>query len=252
MSDNWGHYMATMEGHSASVVFDEGIAQSLKSRPENTAYLITAPLRETNEDGMTTDAEAERLETLLDELEKFFAPDGGYFVGRVTSNGVRHHFFYTANKSDEMSKSIRAVGQNLGYELTGGARHDPEKEDYFDHLYPDAESRQVMIDMQVIQQLLEHGDDIHAPRLVDHLSIFPSKNAAEDYADWAKQAGYELDPIRKEGSLFKKRFFVESHNVTAVGVYDINPHSLGHFRKALELGGTYDGWGCMIVPRSTE
>ena len=253
MSDNWGHYMADMEGHTASVVFDDGIAENIKARSENISYLITAPLQEMNENRLPTDAEADRLNLLLDELEALFEKSGGYYVGRVTSNGIRHHFFYRTTTADKaLSDAINKIGLELGYELRGGSREDREKDAYFEELYPKPEDRQVMMDMQVINQLREHGDDIHAPRLVDHLSIFPSKPAAKAYADWAVEAGYQLDPIRKEGGLFKKSFIVETHNVTAVGVYDINPHSLGHFRKAHEFGGEYDGWGCTIVSQADD
>lgn len=252
MSDNWGHYVANMEGHTASVVFDDGIAQSIKSRPESISYLVTAPLQEMNDNRMPTDAEAERLEVLLNNLEALFETNGGYCVGRVTSNGVRHHFFYTNISSKEFSEAIYKAGLGLGYKLDSGSREDERKEAYFENLYPDPESRQVMMDMGVISLLLDNGDDIHAPRLVDHLSIFSSKSAAKAYADWAVDAGYQLDPIRKEGGIFKKSFAVETHNVTAVDVYGINPHSLGHFRKAKEFGGQYDGWGCTIVPKISD
>lgn len=250
MSEHWGHYVADMEGNTASVVFDEGIAESIKSLPENISYLVTAPLQELNDHRMPTDAEAERLEVLFDDLDELFKEAGGYSVGRVTSNGKRHHFFYTKMKSKELSASIRRIGKKSGYELKGGCKQDNEKESYFDHLYPNPESRQVMSDMQVIQLLLKNGDNIQAERLVDHMSVFQTKSAAQYYADWAKNAGYQVDPIRKEGGFFKKAFMVETHNVTAVSVYDINPHTLGHFRKALEFGGEYDGWGCTIVPSS--
>jgi len=252
MSENWGHYLANIAEHTASIIFDEGIAGSIKSYPENTSYLIIAPLQEMKESRLPTDAEAVSLEKLLDDLEALFKSLGGYSVGRVTYNGERHHFFYINAGDEDLSARIYEIGREWGYDLRGGSREDPEKKAYFEHLYPDPESRQVMMDMRVIEHLLKHGDNIHAPRRVDHLSIFQSKKAAEAYAEWALQAGYELDPIRREGRLFKKEFSVESHNVTAVGVSDINPHSLGHFRKALEFGGVYDGWGCHAVPQSTE
>ena len=101
----------------------------------------------------------------------------------------------------------------------------------------------------MIRLLIDNGDDITVARRVDHLSIFKTKQAAQSFSDWAKSAGYEVDPIWKEGALFKKAFHVETHNVTGLTVYDINPHSLGHFRKATELGGEYDGWGTTIVSK---
>lgn len=252
MSENWGHYIADMEGHTASVLYDEGIADIILSLPEYVSYLVTAPLQEMNDHRMPTDAEAERLEGLLDSLDDLFKKDDGYSVGRVTSNGVRHHFFYSKTKSDEMSDAIYKIGQTLGYELTGGSRDDSAKEAYFEHLYPDPESRQVMNDMRVIRLLLDNGDDINAERPVDHMSVFKSKADAQSYANWAQSAGYQVDPIRSEGLFFKKTFHVETHNVTGVSVYDINPHTLGHFRKALEFDGEYDGWGCTIVPHSKD
>ena len=252
MSDNWGHYIANISGHSASIVFDKGVAASIKTLPENISYLVTARLIEVNENKLPTDAEAERLQDLQERLDALFMKDAGYSVGRVTYNGERHYFFYTNTASKDLSDAIYKTGLELGYELGGGSREDAEKEAYFENLYPDLESRQVMLDMRVIDLLLDKDDDIHAPRLVDHVSVFQSKQAAKAYAEWAVEAGYQLDPIRKEGGLFKRTFLVETHNVTAVGVSDINPHSLGHFRKALELGGEYDGWGCTIVTQAKD
>lgn len=250
MSDNWGHYLAHMEGHTASIVFDQGIAETIKLLPENISYLITVPLQDMNDNRMPTDAEAKRLEDLQDDFDEIFKSKGGYSVGRVTSDGTRHCFYYARFKTDELVTALSTIGQGLGYALRVGARDDPKKEAYFNDLYPDPESYQVMMDMNVIGLLLENGDDINAERLVDHMSVFKTKNQAQAYAKWAEKAGYQVDPIRKEGLLFKKTFYVETHNVTAVNVYAINKHSLGHFRKALEFGGEYDGWGCTIVPKS--
>lgn len=250
MSEEWSHYVARMGGHSASIVFDDGISETIKSLPENMSILVTADLVEFNDFNMPTDHEAERLEILQNALDVVVEGVGGYSVGRVTSNKKRHHFYYASEMSDEIAQALYSAAEVTGHQLNIGRRNDPDKDAYFDDLYPDPESRQVVNDMNLIRLLVEKGDDLHVARRIDHLSIFKSKHAATAYSEWAMTEGYDVDPIRKEGPLFAKTYNVETHNETAVTVYAINPHSLGHHRKAVELGGTYDGWGTTVVPKT--
>lgn len=246
MSDHWSHYVADMGGYTASIVFDDGIAETIRALPETVSILATIELLEMNDSSMPTDAEAKRLEVLQDALDKAVSELGGYSVGRVTSNGKRHHFFYVSEMTNEMTTVLSETCFLTGYETRVASRNDPEKLAYFENLYPDAESRQVIMDMNVISQLLEHGDDISIPRKIDHLSIFETKSSAKSYEVWARSAGYEVSSFYSKG-LLKKKYCVETHNMTAVTVYAVNAHSLGHFRKAKELGGVYDGWGCSVV-----
>jgi hypothetical protein len=248
MSDNWAHYVANIGGHSGSIVYDEGLAGLIQTLPQDQSVMITAQLRDAMDNGLPTDAEAERLNILQDQLDALFETVGGLTVGRITYNGQRHHFYYTQGFPKVLSEEVSVVGEANGYVLTSGAKEDPAKSVYFEELYATGEDRQVLLDMQVIRALIDHNDDLSAPREVDYLSIFPKKSAAEAYVGWALGQGYRVDPIRKTGGFLNRAFEVESHNQTAVTVQAINPHSLGHFRQAIALGGAFDGWGCGVVP----
>jgi len=249
MIDRWHMYFADMEGSRASVVFNDGISETINALPHQYGCLITTQLRETNEENLTTNAENLRLTALGEDLLDLIKSLGGHSLGRVTGNGKRWSMYLLHDNNSETIAQLARIGKRHDYQLDIRTRVDLERALYWDDLYPDADSWQAVGDLEVISNLNEDGNDNDIPREIDHAATFESKSKAKAFAIWLEEFGHhsiEIDPVK--GSLMgKKTYWVHSKHIGKTFVGDISQHSMPLSRKAKELGGEYDGWGTYAV-----
>jgi len=94
-------------------------------------------------------------------------------------------------------------------------------------------------DLRVIGELREEGDNTNARRRFDHWAYFASDSAAARFCQWARESGYRPEAARKaEDERYPVRVFHEA----SMHWQDITSHTIKVRRKAVELGGKYDGW----------
>ena len=81
------------------------------------------------------------------------------------------------------------------------------------------------------------------PRPIDHRAYFPTREGAATFAVRAERAGFraELPKPMAEGD-----YAVDL--VRDDKPEDMDDVAVTLARVARELGGTYDGWGCTVVP----
>lgn len=93
-------------------------------------------------------------------------------------------------------------------------------------------------DHGIREHLARLGDDGSRPRPVDHLTIFRTREAANEYARFVGNRGYTVSPSTVDPTR------VEFRRVAAIksGSFDQELKALR--AKAKDLGGGYDGWGC--------
>lgn len=247
MSNNWGHYFAQMGDHRASIVFDDGISKEMADLSGLYSIWIKMALKEWGNDGFPTNEEAERLNTIEGRLEAIVTRVDGMLLGRVTSN--RERWIMALARTKDVCNEIRGLLENEHFELA--AAQDSEKSIYWDDLYPDAESRLVMTDMQLMAQLRDNGDLADRPRDIDHWIGFDDRSAAEAFADWSRDNGYRDVKIEADEEV-PARLWVRSIHTGTTEFYDITHHTLTQHRKAAELGGFYDGWGCISMTEDAK
>ncbi|MCZ2816702.1 ribonuclease E inhibitor RraB [Modestobacter sp. VKM Ac-2984] len=97
---------------------------------------------------------------------------------------------------------------------------------------------------ETVEANLGHGDQVHAPRPIDHLAAFRSRSAATAAGEELTAAGYRVD------GLYRRLFTVwlEFSAMTAVD----HGTAAAFTREVVGIvdrhGGRYDGWGGFLVP----
>ena len=100
---------------------------------------------------------------------------------------------------------------------------------------------------QVLRRMQENGDDLTKVRTIEFVVVFPSKSAAEQFADHFRALGYRAQ-LEQTGTVpelpwdaIVARNMIPSHS--AISDFEAE---LGLF--ANPLGGRTDGWGGLIQP----
>ena len=250
MSGNWNFYFCDMGGHTASIYFDDGLSDGVDALPLTHALRVRAPLKEMR-NGLTTDAEAERLFEVEDLIVSELDALGGIFVGRITSNGRRIFNALIPEQHQALSERLATIGQKTGYDLAVAIEADPEKRVYWQDLYPNEDDRRVMLDMRVLEHLREHGDIHDTERAIDHMSYFKTRADADAYTAWLEDNGYTNISVVTDAQ--GPEIGVECQHFGSAGLDEITSHTLALSRKARELGGEYDGWVSPVIrsPKKT-
>lgn len=247
-TDHWEFYLANVEGDQVSFLYDHGIAGKLNDLPLTQAFYLIVPLKDPNESGMTTNAEAKLLGKLEDKFIAKTKAAKGVFLGRRTGRGQRIFLGLLPSADSKLQNKLLKPFTDKGYGAEISVNDDPDKNVYWEDLYPDADSWRVLNDMKVLEQLNAQNDDNSKTRDVDHWSYFPDEKAARLFSDRLREAGYtvvEVLPPEDE----ETEWYVRSlHNGTML-LNDITHHTLAHTRLADALGGRYDGWETFVIPK---
>lgn len=245
MSDVWQHYFANIDGHTASILFDEGISAEIRELTHLQSVKVHVRLIEWNDMGLPTTEESERLDGLDEHMEKALQANQGMLLGRVTSNKERW-IMALVDEDFEFDK-LKQLATSAGYEARVWTDPDPERSLYWDDLYPTPDDRRVMGDMQVLGNLRKNGDIHEAEREVDHWAYFDNKESAEIFTKWLNERNYKDITMNEHTEDARHSYCVRSKHIGTMLLGDITHHTLAQHRKATELGGEYDGWETFIV-----
>lgn len=112
---------------------------------------------------------------------------------------------------------------------------------FFDNLRSKLNPSTTNPDERLRSLLLNQGDDGTKIRPVEHLASFNTDIDAGNYAAFVVSRGYALGEAEEEHAV------AFSRDSTIVGeAFDEELNVLR--KKADELDGQYEGWGCSVVP----
>lgn len=163
-------------------------------------------------------------------------------VGTLMGDGKRSLYFYAA--SDAGANDAIAKVAAPGVKVALRSQRDPNWECVVDDVWPTPEEMRWNADKSVLDQLEESGDDMTSPRPIEHLAVFPSKEAAARFVQWLREEGFELleGPSKHDGE-----WQVEFSQMASPDIDEIFDQTSAASHAAEELGGEYDGWQCRIV-----
>lgn len=248
-SENWGMYFSNIGGHTAMTVFDDGISDGVNNLSLPNSVRIKLHLENVREDGLPTQSEGARLLIIGPLIEAAISDNGGLFLGRVTTNSVRWNIGLIGDLGEALKANLAHLSDEHKFRYEVLIEPDPEKHAYWLDLYPTDDDRQVMADMNVLDALLEAGDDQNAQRSVEHWTYFSSRPVAQEFSIWLEDQGYRNITItkQKDGFFSKAKWLVRySHNSTML-LNDITHHTLKLSRQARASGGEYDGWETQVT-----
>ncbi len=240
MIDAWYMFPATMGEDQAWIAFNNGYAEVAKADPRNYIFRVNTTFKDADENGMPTDEEFPNITALDEMLDNRITKVNGVYVGRVTVRGHRYFYYYLDIAEDALKPIIAQAEKETGYQIEYKYQEDVSKQFYWNELYPTNDDWRVINDMQVLDQLAEHGDNPEAKREIKHWAYFGAQSASVDFANWAKEEGYA---VTYQGAVQEgEGYVVQFSHTGAAHLWDLSQYTIAINRKAEELEGNYDGW----------
>lgn len=202
MNDNWDSYFCTVDGKPASVVVNLGLAEEADAVGLPVLCYVSILMRAADSDGFPGLEEEQELAGMEDALvESFHAPDTGRCAGHCLTDGRLDVFFYLES-GENWQENVGAVLDHFpSYEWESGSHDDPEWEVYFGFLYPDEVSLLSIQNRRVCDRLEDLGDDLTVSRPLEHLAGFKTREDADAFAVAAREMGFAVEDISREGPL---------------------------------------------------
>jgi hypothetical protein len=244
-TQGWGVYVAVRDGHQATILVDLDFPDN-DPGPELPLWLeISLALRTCDVNGWPDPAEMDGLRPLESRLEEAMHAEGAVHVGAGNWNSRRRWFFY-APEGDYKSVVQKVLSERRADSPSMTVSRDPDRKLYRKLLYPDREAMRYIKDNRVLTALAEHGDSAETPRKIEHFAYFSTRRAAEQYATWVRENGFDVEELLLPSSATDRHGVRFSHIGAAVPLAITEKTSLAE-AGAEQLGGEYDGWETMIV-----
>jgi len=244
-------YLTQLEGDiPLAVVLDMAVADHGPLPTHPLRLMVRVPLLHPRPDGLRDASEQESMGIVEDSLvETLTTRLDGLFVGRFMAEGVVTFGFYLPESSRHAADQLADLLPPLGdYTAEGALADDPEWEFYFDFLFPDRFSHQVMMNRQVLANLVEAGDHLELPREIDFFAYFSSRALADEAAVTLGKAGYTADgPDSSDERPAEQRWSLQFHRIDrlADGRADELCHEILTLLAPHE--GVFDGWGSPLA-----
>lgn len=242
MSDNWNTYLTTIDNKPASFLLDMEPWNNNENEKLIHLYRLSIALNEPNEDGLTSQKEAEVLYEIEDSLNEQI--DQNYlFVGRVTTDGRRDFFYYTDSADGkELEHLAEKILKNNKYNISRIEEQNP-RDFYYDFMYPKKSDLQQMVNRQLVDKLREHGDNLEQARTVKHWIYFSSEESRNLFKGKVQRDGFVIDDQdlqdNKYSLVISRSDFVQLHLISEVTDYLTT--------AAQDFQGDYDGWETKVI-----
>ncbi len=242
MSDNWNTYFTSIDDKPASVLLDMNPWDDGDLDKFVRLYRLSVSLKEPNENGLTTNQEADALYAIEDSIND--ALSGHYrFVGRITTAGKRDFYYYT-ELPDESELASLVVKPLERYSYTIVRVEETNLGDFHrEVLYPNAKERQRIANRLLADRLRELGDDLESPRTVNHWIYFDSTEQRNRFKHIVHKVGFRIEEEPDEEQPYKLRISrtddVHFHAISEVTDYLVD--------AAEQCHGDYDGWESIVL-----
>ena len=240
---DWDFYACRIDEYAASIVLDLRFDGREPPPGATTLYRVRLPMREPDDHGMGTAAEATAMNAFEAEVARRAEAGELIYVGRIRSRADWELVFYGAPERNAAIQSIRDAFVDRRTYLD--VRPDPDWGYYREFLMPDAERRRWMADRRLVEVLVREGDALATPRRVDHWAHFATADARDQFVRAATELGFELQRSA-EVSGDKLPFGAQIHRVDTVELDDI--HEVVMQLVELAADGEYRGWETAVAP----
>lgn len=245
-TDRWDFYSCEIEGKPHSTMVNLSVFDIAPKPRLNVFHSLEITLKYPNpEHGMTTNEEFQPLSDMEDLIHRN-ETEHLVYLARQTGDGKRKFYFYASPEVDFVS-FMDVVGQAFpAYEKTTFNFEDPNWHTYFEDLYPNAIAMNEISNRAVLFRLEENGDNLEIPREIDHTVVFKNRKKANDFSKIVEERGFTVG-INSSG-IFNKTFDLLVQRIDPPSRLD--PITFELQELAESLGGSYDGWGCMVQTSS--
>lgn len=241
-TDHWDFYSCEIDGQPHSTMVNLSLFGLAPIPKLSFFHCIEVTLKYPDpEHGMTTNEDFQPLNDMEDWIQQGETEHLRY-VARQTGGGKRKFYFYAHPEFDFIAFVNDLDHTFPTYEKTTFNFEDVHWRTYFENLYPNAIAMNEISNRSVLVNLQANGDNLDIPREIDHTIIFNSRNQAEKFASIAERKGFTVET--NVTGVFQKTYELLVQRVDAPSSLDPITYELQEL--ASDLGGSYDGWGCMV------
>ncbi len=245
-ADSWEAYLGERSGHPALILYNVGISDVLGGLPEQTLVTMTVAFKSGHIDGLPTPEEGKFLFQLDDVLGPTIADFAAHDLGRVSTQGERRVYVVAGENAQSLGEALVKAAGDLGYTAVLQMDANAVQDVYANVLKPTLDEKRVIADNSVLRQLADSGDVAMQVRQVNHWAYFPTREVADEFADWVRQN--EFDNVEVEQNPDRRfPFLVKSSHSGTMLPEDILERTRFQDQKARDLGGEYDGWETAVM-----
>lgn len=243
MAEQWGFYQLLVEDKPASMLVNLGIANRAPVAGHPGFFYVRLHMREPREDGLSSAAEFGQLSAVEDRMiSAVQAGSSALYVGRNTCDGTRDHYFYVADPTTMQALVDRIAPSLLPYVIESGGYPDAPWSVYFDFIHPGPDDLQCMLNQDVRDSLAKHGDDPSVIRQIDHFAYFDTASARDEYRRMVAKHDFQIESAEQSpDGEFTLAFWRDDRP------QDLDDVTIELSQMARDLGGIYDGWGCVAT-----
>jgi regulator of RNase E activity RraB len=220
---------------------------------DDTVWMLWAfaPLKTSDGAGGCAEEERRTLDAINATLgEVLELRNGGLYAGMRLQEGWAELYYYAA-WSKGAEKQFRDVFKQHGYaQIEFGANRDAQQAFYYETLCPDAYELQQVKNREIIGELSRAGDDLSAPRPVEHYLFFQTSSAMQRAAtQLVEQQGRIETGLHEEGRY--------PHGLMLERVHDCRPETLeAETAPLIALAdkeyGIYRGWSTVLAGETPD
>ena len=245
--ENWAFYLSTVDSSKASILLDLGLKNILPIDGSNYLAFVTLDLLQSGENGLGTKEEFEKLQDIESSLElSLTASNKSIYAGRITTNGQREFYYYTADTINFENICLNVVEDFKNYSFRIGFRSDSDWEIYQNVLYPNPEAMQSIQNARGIENLVNNGDALKSKRKISHWIYFRTEINRASFEKEISKNGYRTEELFSDESDTTFPFVIEISRNDLVNYESIDSLVLPLFRLAKKHDGDYDGWETKI------
>lgn len=248
MAEDWDVYMSPIDDHPAVIFVDLAPSQSAPDTQRPWLLRVSIELQVQREDGLSDPEETEVLYAIEDALFDSVAKSlRARYVGRVTTQGRRDHFYYGQSAEGLPGAASEAMRGFSSYRFTCNDEQDSAWSVYSEVLFPGDIELQSIYNRRLVNQLMESGDDLSEPREVDHWMYFPSEEHRDQFLLQVAGNGFRSQCTLVENSDAEFRYAVQLTRQDRVDMETIDGLVIDLFLRTRNCGGNYDGWETSVV-----
>ncbi len=244
-------YLTFIEDAPASFLVDLAATRHAPARTHPVRVQVRLTLEAAGDSGLPDEDELERLRALEDRIvEGLDEHLGAIFVGHELSRGYLHVVAYAPRARVGDEATLLDWLDEDGYEVAWLVADDADWAMFFEYLVPSEWEMRTIWNRRLLERLEEHGDQLDAPRPIDHFAYFRREDAATRAAEALSEQGFavkpperndddEGDPQRPWALSFQRTDALAEGRADAVSLEIMDTLALHD--------GHYDGWGCAVV-----
>ena len=159
--------------------------------------------------------------------------------------------------NDEAITYVNRVAQGIAsqfpqYEHASSDEQDADWGVYAGLLYPSDLDMQSIQNRRLVDLMTRSGDDVTAPRKIDHWLYFPSEESRDRFIDQVAGEGFDFERLEAphpksddaDGDASAEYpFGLHLIRIDRPDLQFIDPLVADLFIRAQDCGGIYDGWG---------